>query len=198
MHTSSTPPPPTSDPTPPNSLENGTEIRRRVGTSGHGQLAVRNGNTEDAVVVVVNATNSRTIRSFYVQAGKAFTETRIPPGRYSVYFFTGSDWNSTLRSFNRDANYLLFGKELAYEQTRVHKDDGTSIIYDTHNITLNPVAGGDVSSSPADRASVIDSARFASIQDRSYADQGTLAVFSGLVPHRGRQFAKMTTVKRGT
>jgi len=146
--------PPTSASTPPNRLENGTELRRRVGTGGLGELIVRNGNAEDAVVVVVSAIGNKTIRSFYVQSGKDFTEKRIPSGKYLVYFFTGSDWNPSLRSFNRDENYLLFGKELEYYETAVQDGDRTSTLYHTEEITLNPEVGGNVSSSPAQKTDI--------------------------------------------
>jgi hypothetical protein len=71
-----------------------------------------------------------------------------------VYFFTGSDWNPSLRSFNRDENYLLFGKELEYYETAVQDGDRTSTLYHTEEITLNPEVGGNVSSSPAQKTDI--------------------------------------------
>ena len=139
---------------PANRLENGAEIRRRIGTNGLGELTVQNGNTEDAVVVLVNAANNRTIRGFYVRSEMGFTEERIPPGTYAVYFFTGSDWNPSTRSFTRDSSYLQFGKGLEFTETTERQGVKIEHFYDKHEITLQPVVGGNVSSSSIDRATV--------------------------------------------
>ncbi|MGD0739744.1 MAG: J domain-containing protein, partial [Terracidiphilus sp.] len=138
----------------PYSLANGTELRRRVNMIGRGEFTVQNGSTEDAVVIVVGAANSRPIRSFYVCAGMDFTEKRIPPGNYQVYFFSGSDWNPSLRTFNRDVSYMQFGKTLEYSETTHQEGDHIQYFYDKLEITLQPVPGGNVSSSPAYKATV--------------------------------------------
>ncbi len=131
------------------SLENGTEIRRRLRTGGLGELTVDNGTSGDAVVNLVYTPTNRVIRSFYVRAGSSFTERGIRSGSYDVYFSAGTDWNPNLRRFNRDVSYVRFGKELQYTE---EPNGNNEIEYEKHEITLQPVIGGNVLSTPVDEA----------------------------------------------
>ncbi len=135
--------------TPARYLENGTEIRRRLRTGGLGELTVENGTSGDAVVNLVYAPTTKVIRSFYVRSGSSFTERGIRPGSYDVYFSAGTDWNPNLRRFNRDVSYVRFGKELQFTET---PNQNNEIEYEKHEITLQPVIGGDVPSTPVDEA----------------------------------------------
>jgi hypothetical protein len=75
-----------------------------------------------------------------------FTEQQIAPGLYEIYFSTGRDWNVEKKSFNENANYSQFGKNLDFSETR---DAVTGKIeVQGHNITLQPVLGGDVATYP--------------------------------------------------
>lgn len=131
------------------SLPNGTEIRKRLRLKGLGDLAVENGTVGDAVVHLVDLDSRKTIRTFYIRAGMNFTERQIPPGLYGVYFSTGKDWNVEEKSFNRDAIYSQFGRNLEYRETQYAS--AGKIQYAHYEITLHPVFGGDVATYPSNK-----------------------------------------------
>lgn len=137
---------------PPHRLANGAEIRRRLRTSGYGELTVENGTAGDAVVVVVDVGTNRVIRCFYVVSGKSFTERNIRAGTYSILFTTGYDWNAKLRKFNRDAVQQRFGKDLEFTESEQRQANGVMHYYHSEDISLQPVIGGTVLNSPIDEA----------------------------------------------
>ncbi len=78
-----------------NSLPTGTRIQEDVGTKGHGELTVKNGTTEDAVVRLSDAGTYETMRWFYVRAQTSAQVGRIPEGTYRLAFTTGLNWVRT-------------------------------------------------------------------------------------------------------
>jgi hypothetical protein len=135
--------------TPTVRILNGTELRKRRHLHGLGELTVENGTEYDAVVLLVELNTEKTIRNFYVTAGNTFTEPRIAPGLYAIYFVTGSDWNPELKTFNSNANYSQFGRNVEFSE----KPDQVSgkIEYSTYKITLQPVIGGDAAIYPSNK-----------------------------------------------
>ena len=133
--------------TPTVRLPNGTELRKRRYLHGLGELTVENGTENDAVVLLVELNTEKTIRDFYVTAGNTFTEPRIAPGLYAIYFVTGSDWNPEKNAFNSNAIYSQFGRNVEFSE----KPDQVSgkIEYSTYKITLQPVVGGDAAIYPS-------------------------------------------------
>ena len=130
-------------------LLNGTELRKRRHVNGLGGLTVENGTGYDAAILLVELNTEKTIRNFYVTAGSSFTEPRIAPGVYAIYFVTGSDWNPELTAFNFNANYSHFGRNVEFSE----KPDQASgkIEYSTYKITLQPVVGGNAAINPSDK-----------------------------------------------
>jgi hypothetical protein len=131
------------------SLPNGTELRKRRHTDGLGELTVENGTSFDAVVHLVDLNSEKTIRTFYVDTGSAFTERQIAPGAYGIFFATGSDWNTGLKTFNYSVNYSHFGRNMEFSETR--QPDSGKIEYNTYQITLQPVQGGNATTDPSDK-----------------------------------------------
>jgi curved DNA-binding protein CbpA len=121
-------------------LRNGEELSKRKRLNGLGELTVENGTGYDAVVLLVELNTEKTIRNFYVTAGNTFTEPRIAPGLYTIYFVTGTYWNPELKAFNSSANYSQFGRNVEFSE----KPDQVSgkIKYSTYKITLQPVVDG--------------------------------------------------------
>jgi hypothetical protein len=132
------------------SLPNGTELRKRRHLNGRGELTVENGTSFDAVVHLVDLNSEKTIRTFYVKAGNTFTEQRISPGLYGVYFATGTDWNGGLKTFNSSASYSQFGRNMEF--TEKPDADKGKIEYSTYQITLQPVKGGNAATYPSDKS----------------------------------------------
>lgn len=133
------------------SLPNGTEIRKRGHLNGRGELTVENGTSYDAVVLLVDLNTGKTIRTFYVVTGNAFTERQISPGLYGLYFSTGTDWNTASKTFNSAASYSHFGENLEYTEKIDQATEKVETI--TYKISLQPVQGGNAEIEPSDKDS---------------------------------------------
>jgi curved DNA-binding protein CbpA len=133
------------------SLPNGAEIRKRRHVNGRGDLTVENGTLDDAVVNLVDLNSEKTLRTFYIKTDSTFTERQIPPGLYAVYFTTGIDWNVASMTFNLNASYSHFGKNLEYTE-RVD-ENAEKVEKITYKITLQPVEGGNAEIESSDKDS---------------------------------------------
>jgi len=121
-------------------IRNGTELSKQRRLDGLGGLTVENGTGYDAVVLLVELNTGRTIRNFYVTTGDSFTEPRIAPGVYTIYFVTGAYWNQELKTFNSNANYSQFGRNVEFAE-KPNEVTG-KIEYSNYKITLQPVIDG--------------------------------------------------------
>jgi hypothetical protein len=124
------------------SLGNGTEIKSRLNLDGHGELTIKNGTSYDAIVNLVEPSDKRLVRSFYVQSHKEFVEKNIAPGVYEIYFSTGKGWDAKSLSFQDDAIYGRFERPVQFSE---HEDPFTGKIeFRGYEVTLQAVEGGDV------------------------------------------------------
>jgi|GEM_PF-3156986 len=133
------------------SLPNGTEVRKRRNLNGRGELTVENGTSYDAVVLLVDLNSGKTIRTFYVVTGNAFTERQISPGLYGLFFGTGTDWNTATKKFNSAASYSHFGENLEYTEKIDQDTEKVEMI--TYKVSLQPVLGGSAEIEPSDKDS---------------------------------------------
>lgn len=133
------------------SLPNGTEMRKRRYLNGRGELTVENGSLDDAVVHLVDLNTGKAIRTFYVKTDNTFTERQIPPGLYGVYFTTGIGWNVALKTFNLNASYSHFGKNLEYTE-RIDQERG-KVEKINYKMSLQPVQGGNAEIESSDKNS---------------------------------------------
>lgn len=119
--------------------------------SGRSWIRFQNRNGVDAVVCLINSISGATIRNEYVRAGESFEMSNVPVGTYYIKVLYGNDWNPTLTSpcgsqgfFDSDVNFSVsdgFSNAINVETS----NDGYSIRYSTHTITLHPVANGNMS-----------------------------------------------------
>jgi hypothetical protein len=124
------------------SLGNGTEIKSRLMLDGHGELTIKNGTSYDAIVNLVEPQDKRLVRSFYVQSHKEFVEKNIAPGTYEIYFSTGKGWDAKSLSFQDDAVYGRFERQVQFSE---HQDPFTGKIeFRGYEVSLQYVEGGDV------------------------------------------------------
>ena len=124
------------------SLGNGTEIKSRLMTDGHGELTIKNGTGYDAIVNLVEPSDKRLVRSFYVQSHKEFVEKSIAPGTYEIYFSTGKGWDAKSLAFEDDAIYGRFERPVQFSE---REDPFTGKIeFRGYEVTLQAVEGGDV------------------------------------------------------
>ena len=105
---------------------------------------IKNSNTTDAVVLLVNAFSGRKIRNEYVRKNANFEMTGVPNGTYYLEWFSGENWSPDLKvgsaykgGFQTNANFT---------KTRDSNDWMKVEGYQVWTVTLYTVAGGDVES----------------------------------------------------
>ena len=112
--------------------------------SGQGELKIDNGTSEDGYITV--ASGKQVVVGIYVRAGSNASVSDVPDGTYTIYFLSGSGWNSTLRTFTSGASGQRFEQSFAFETT-----SRSSTIW---SITLQPSIGGNARSEDVDPADV--------------------------------------------
>lgn len=132
----------------PVNLPNGTEILKRRRIGGEGKFTVDNGTADDAVVELVDAVTKKAIRAFYVESGKKFTESKIGPGAYHIYYMTGSGWVGSTRQFSRSGECGVFDQTATFAEQR--NGDTGEVDYQEFTVTLHPVVGGTAHTSELD------------------------------------------------
>jgi len=104
-----------------------------INTLAHGELAVENGTSADAVVILTTLEKEPVI-SAYIRSNELFTLKGIQEGTYRVYFSMGSEWDGTQLQFTQNVKYERFEDILEFKIT--------ASSYTTYKITLHPVVGG--------------------------------------------------------
>lgn len=122
-------------------LANGQFLRSGSRT-GKGELTIDNGSDRDAVITM--AMNSNPVYSVYVRKGSMYTVQGIRDSTYEIFFTIGTDWDS--QNFTRDRALQRFDQTFNFTTTRT----ATELRWTTGKITLNPVVGGNASTSPVD------------------------------------------------
>jgi hypothetical protein len=120
---------------------NGQFVRNGSRT-GRGELTVDNGGQRDAVITL--ALGKRPAFAVYVRKGAKHTVTGIQDGTYHVYYTSGTDWDRKARAFGLDCGFGRFDDQLGFETTGTYSS--------SWKITLQPVAGGNASTSEVDPA----------------------------------------------
>ncbi|MFJ6214101.1 hypothetical protein ACIQGZ_12325 [Streptomyces sp. NPDC092296] len=113
--------------------------------TGRGQLTVQNGGGSDAVISLVKG--EQTAHSVYVRKGAGFKVDGVRDGTYTVYFTSGSDWDGATRQFTRDCGFTKFDDKLKFTTTTT----ATQIRWTTWKVSLQPVIGGNASTSKLNR-----------------------------------------------
>jgi hypothetical protein len=117
----------------PNTLPNGASPFGPGLGSGHCELTADNGTDTDALVRLISEPSGQLARNFYVSAGNAFTEKRVPPGNYVLRIALGKDWNESVRRFNY---------RRTFEETQPFDLTETANDYSVVTITLHAVLNG--------------------------------------------------------
>lgn len=112
-------------------------------TNGGGSLQVSNGTNRDAYIKLVDSRSGTLVAAFYVKLNSSFTLEQIPDGTYEVLFVLGKDWDSKAKSFTQSKSFTKFDKSLNFTTTQLSNE----IQYRAFRITLNPVVGGNTTTS---------------------------------------------------
>jgi hypothetical protein len=123
--------------------ENGAVIVKR-GASGRGELDIENGTQDDALVTL--SLGGKAARAVYVRGTASTTLTGIADGTYDIFVTEGDGWNRELHRFTDSPQYTKFDDPASFQTVR----ETGAIRYTRLSITLQPVANGNVSTSPVD------------------------------------------------
>jgi hypothetical protein len=126
------------------SLPNGTVLFSDT-SDGLGTLSISNGSGSDAVVKLITNGGSK-VYEVYIQVGDNYTIRHISDGVYRLAFEFGSNWDTTQKTFLVDRSAESFDDTFNFETS----DLTSSIQYTTFNVTLNPVADGNATTSTLD------------------------------------------------
>jgi hypothetical protein len=150
-------PPRAADPRPRNynSLPTGTRIEEDVGTNGHGELTVKNGTSEDAVVRLSDAGTYETVRWFFVQAHTSAQVAKIPEGTYRLAFTSGLNWVEPQETFSWHPSYSKFERVLTFGEER----DTEGVRYHSISVTLHAVPFGNVKTRSISREEFLEGHR---------------------------------------
>lgn len=131
------------------------ETRLRVGASpfgsgirkGRSRVTIENDTGDDAVVklALVGSEGTRMVRSVFLPAGRTFTATEVPPGRYLVKVALGAEWDLRAMRFRRPSGFAASsGVELDEEATDLSRTDGIvvrQLVASELRVTLNRILG---------------------------------------------------------
>ena len=131
---------------PPRRLANGTIISRRL-LDGHGTLQIDNGTSRDAVIKVVDEQTHHSIEACYVSAESKVSIDHIPDGAFTVFFASGSDFDSSLGGFTREKGFAKFVDALAFTTEMRSTASGINTQYTIFTLTLHPVVNGNARTS---------------------------------------------------
>lgn len=114
-------------------------------------ITFKNGNSTDAIVCLENASNGRTIRNEYIQAGTDYTMSNLPTGVYKVKAFYGNDWNPEKKlngglitgAFDTDFSFSLSDDSKDWINMTITKTR-EGISYSAGEITLYTVSNGNM------------------------------------------------------
>lgn len=105
---------------------------------------IKNSNSTDAVVLLVNTYTNRKVRNEFIRKGETFKMTGVPHGTYYLEWMSGNDWSPELRV----NNCLVGGFQTGQSFTKTRdRDDWMNVDgYKEWTVTLYTVTGGDVAS----------------------------------------------------
>lgn len=136
-----------------NSLETGTApytdyYRNQFDNTYDNYIEVRNGNDNDAVVLLSEPITKKVIRNVYIKAGATFRIRNIPQGVFAVKYMSGKDWNPEMQvgkvkgCFEKDLSFSETSAKDYFDMRVVETYDGYSI--PTYTLTLYTVRNGNL------------------------------------------------------
>lgn len=143
-----------------NSPPTGTRCEEEISTSGHGELTVKNGTSEDAQVLLSDAGTDQIVRCFFVRAHTSTHMEQIPVGTDRLAFTTGLNWVESGKAFSWHPSYSEFERAFAYTEQR----DSEGVQYHSIDVTLHTVPFGNVKTRAISREEFLRGRRHISLQ----------------------------------
>jgi len=150
------------DPRPENysSPPTGTRCEEEISTSGHGELTVKNGTSEDAMVRLSDAGTDQIVRCFFVRAHTSAHMAQIPQGTDRLTFTSGLNWVESESAFSWHPLYSEFERAFAYSE----EHDSEGVQYRSISVTLHPVLFGNVKTKAISREQFLKGHRRITLQ----------------------------------
>ena len=76
---------------------------------------IKNDNSTDAVVLLVDAYSNNKIRNEYIRKGNTFSMTGVPNGTYYLRWISGNDWSPNLQVGNITGG---FQRDMSFSETQ--------------------------------------------------------------------------------
>lgn len=111
--------------------------------SSRNEFVIKNSNSTDAVVLLVDAYSGRKVRNEFIRKGSNFTMTGVPNGTYFLEWTSGGKWSPNLNVGRLKGG---FQKNSSFTKTRDRQDWMKVSGYQQWTVTLYTVSGGDVES----------------------------------------------------
>lgn len=115
--------------------------------TGYGQLEIKNGTSDDAVIKLVNWSIKKSVMTVYVRRNSDLNINGINDGDYSLFFDLGRGYDEKQNIFMKYNSPSKFDEALNFNSYSYNTSDGVSTNYSTFKATLNPVIGGTASTS---------------------------------------------------
>jgi hypothetical protein len=105
------------------------------------EFVIKNSNSTDAVVLLVNAYSGKKIRNEYIRKGSTFSMTGVPNGTYYLQWSSGNNWSP-----NKNVGNLTggFQEDISFAKTENRNDWMPVEGYQQWTVTLYSVTDGDV------------------------------------------------------
>ena len=104
---------------------------------------IKNSNSTDAIVLLVNAYSGRKTRNEYIRKGATFSMTGVPNGTYYLEWASGNNWSPDIKVGNLTGG---FQTDASFTKTSDRNDWMNVDGYQEWTVTLYSVSGGDVES----------------------------------------------------
>lgn len=111
--------------------------------SSGNEFVIKNSNSTDAIVLLVNAFTGRKVRNEFIRKGSTFSMTGVPNGTYYLEWASGNNWSPNKRVGKLTGG---FQTDVSFTKTRDRNDWMTVSGYEQWTLTLYAVQGGDVES----------------------------------------------------
>ena len=109
--------------------------------STQNSFIIKNSNSTDAVVLLINAYSNRKIRNEFIRKGESFSMTGVPNGTYYLKWLSGNDWHPDVMTGNMKGG---FQSNAGASQSDDYDDWMISDGGAQWTITLYSVSGGNM------------------------------------------------------
>ena len=109
---------------------------------GYGELVIKNGSSLHAVAKIVDKNMNTAVYVAFIRANSDFKITSIPDGEYRLLFATGRGWDDIDGKFREGHGASAFKDPFNYKAERRRLSDGLHTYYNTIEVTLNAINGG--------------------------------------------------------